>query len=103
MSVATVYSTLELFKELGVVQELSIRKRGKVCFDPHPDIHHHLLCRKCGKILNIEMDYPNDCPIFEKEGIKGCRVEEIQAYFYGVCSECLKSEGGQKGLSTLLV
>ena len=92
MSLATVYSTLELFKELGEVRELSIRKRDKVCFDPHPDIHHHLLCRTCGKILNIEMDYSNDCPIFEKEGVMGCRVEEIQAYFYGVCLECLKSE-----------
>jgi len=32
MSVATVYSTLELLKELGEIQELSIRKRGRACF-----------------------------------------------------------------------
>jgi hypothetical protein len=25
------------------------KKKGKACFDPNPDLHHHLLCRKCGK------------------------------------------------------
>jgi len=89
MSVATVYSTLKLLKELGEIQELSIRKRGKACFDPNPNIHHHLLCRKCGKIVNIEIDYPKNCPIIQKEIVNGCKVEEIQAYLYGICSECL--------------
>jgi Fur family peroxide stress response transcriptional regulator len=92
MSLATVYSTLELLKELGEVQELSIRKRGKVCFDPNPGLHHHLLCRKCGKILDIEFDHPSNCPIIAKENISGCKVEEIQAYLYGICSECLKKD-----------
>ncbi|MBW2003861.1 MAG: transcriptional repressor [Deltaproteobacteria bacterium] len=92
MSVATVYSTLKLLKELGEIQELSIRKRGKACFDPNPNIHHHLLCRKCGKIVNIEIDYPSNCPIMAKEDINGCKVEEMQAYLYGICSECLKKE-----------
>ena len=96
MSLATVYSTLELLKELGEVQELSIRKRGKVCFDPNPDLHHHLLCRKCGKILDIEFDHPKNCPILAKETINGCKVEEIQAYLYGICAECLKKERGKE-------
>lgn len=94
MSLATVYSTLELLKGLGEIQELSIRKRGKACFDPNPDIHHHLLCRKCGKILGIEFDYPRSCPILEKETINGCKIEEVQAYLYGICSECMEQEGG---------
>ena len=97
MSLATVYSTLELFKELGEVQELSIRKRGKVCFDPNPGLHHHLLCRRCGKILDIEFDHPSNCPIIAKENINGCKVEEIQAYLYGICSECLKKDREKKG------
>jgi Fur family peroxide stress response transcriptional regulator len=96
MSVATVYSTLELLKELGEIQELSIRKRGKVCFDPHPDLHHHLLCRKCGRVVNVEFDYPIDCPLIEKQVIHGCLIEEVQAYLYGLCPECVKSESEKK-------
>jgi Fur family peroxide stress response transcriptional regulator len=96
MSMATVYSTLELLKEFGEIQELSISKRGKACFDPIPDLHHHLLCGKCGMILNIEFDCPRKCPIIAKESIKGCKVQEVQAYLYGICSECLKKESGKK-------
>ncbi|MBW1674761.1 MAG: transcriptional repressor [Deltaproteobacteria bacterium] len=90
MSVATVYSTLKLLKELGEIQELSIRKRGKACFDPNPGLHH-------GKILDIEFDHPSNCPIIAKENIHGCKVEEIQAYLYGICSECLKKDREKKG------
>lgn len=97
MSLATVYSALELLKELGEIQELSIRKRGKACFDPNPDIHHHLLCRKCGKILSMEFDYPRTCPIIARDTINGCKIEEVQAYLYGICSECLKKESEKKG------
>jgi Fur family peroxide stress response transcriptional regulator len=97
MSLATVYSTLGLLKELGEVQELSIRKRGKVCFDPNPGLHHHLLCSKCGKILDIDFSHPSNCPIMAKESIDGCKVEEVQAYLYGICSECLKKDREKKG------
>ena len=96
MSVATVYSTLELLKELGEIQELSIRKRGKACFDPNPGLHHHLLCRKCGKILDVEFEHPSNCPIIAKETIDGCKVEEVQAYLYGICSECQRTESEEK-------
>lgn len=95
ISLATVYSTLELLKELGEIQELSIRKRGKACFDPNPDIHHHLLCRRCGRILSIEFEYPRSCPIIARDIINGCKIEEVQAYLYGVCSECMEREGEQ--------
>ena len=96
MSPATVYSTLELLKEFGEIQELSIRKRGKACFDPNPDIHHHLLCRKCGKILSIAFDYPRTCPIIARDVINGCKIEEVQAYLYGICSECMERESGKR-------
>ncbi|MCK4307384.1 transcriptional repressor [candidate division WOR-3 bacterium] len=95
MSMATVYSTLELLKELGEIQELSIRKRGKACFDSNPKLHHHFLCRKCGKITDVEVD----CPIIKKGWVDECKVEEAQAYLYGVCSECLKKEKSKKDKS----
>jgi Fur family peroxide stress response transcriptional regulator len=96
MSLATVYSALELLKELGEIQELSIRKRGKACFDPNPDIHHHLLCRKCGKIVSIAFDYPRTCPIIARDIINGCKIEEVQAYLYGICSECMDRKSGKR-------
>lgn len=87
MSQATVYSTLELLKKIGEIQELYIRK-DKACFDPRPDPHHHFLCRRCGKIFDIEVN----CPIFAAGSIEGHKVEEVQAYLYGICASCLKKD-----------
>lgn len=86
MSIATVYSTLELLKEIGEIQELSIMRRGKACFDPHTTPHHHFMCKKCEKIIDIDVE----CPMCGKELKNGYQVEEMQAYFYGLCPECLK-------------
>lgn len=88
MSKATVYSTLKLLNEKGEVQELSIRKRGEVCFDPDPQLHHHFLCTECGSVQDIMLDCPSECPIIASKDIKGNQVDEIQAYLYGKCADC---------------
>lgn len=88
MSPATVYSTLQLLTEMGEIQELHIRG-DKANYDPIPKRHHHLLCRICGRIVDVEID---GCPITNNKTIRGHRIEEVQAYIYGVCSECLKRE-----------
>ena len=91
MSKATVYSTLKLLVELGEIQKLSICKQGKARYDHSSHLHHHLLCRKCGKIVNIETECPDTaCPIIKSSEVQGCKVEEMQAYLYGLCSECAK-------------
>lgn len=92
MSPATVYSTLQLLKEIGEIQELHIRG-DKANYDPVPQRHHHLLCKKCGRIVDVEID---GCPITNNKTIRGHRIEEVQAYIYGVCSECLKKERNAK-------
>lgn len=91
MSPATVYSTLQLLKEMGEVQELHIRG-DKACYDPIPERHHHLLCHSCGRLIDVEVD----CPVIQNEKIGGHKVEEVQAYLYGVCAGCLKKQKTQK-------
>jgi Fe2+ or Zn2+ uptake regulation protein len=83
ISRATIYSCLDTLKQAGVTQELTIRKEMSY-YDFDPCSHHHLLCRECGRIFDVEIS----CPIAEKEEVKGHRVDEVQAYFYGVCREC---------------
>lgn len=85
VSLATVYTILETFKNSELLQELSIRK-GKACFDPYVESHHHLLCRICDKIYDIDID----CKVAQKKMVAGHRVEDVQAYFYGVCKNCQK-------------
>jgi Fe2+ or Zn2+ uptake regulation protein len=37
------------------------------------------------------MALADGCPMIARENTKGCKVEEVQAYLYAICSECLKS------------
>src|ERR671928_1933342 len=50
ISLPTVYATLELFEELGIARRVTGGRRpgGPVLYDPRPDPHHHLVCRRCG-------------------------------------------------------
>ncbi|MEW5817217.1 MAG: transcriptional repressor [Spirochaetota bacterium] len=81
LSLATVYNTLETLKEIGDLQELSIDAERKR-FDPNPNLHHHFLCTRCGRVLDIFRDF-NLAPPLEK-----VKVRNYQINFYGLCDQC---------------
>jgi len=85
LSQATVYTSLQVLRKAGEIQELSILKE-KTCFDSNPKPHHHFYCQECKRVLDIEIS----CPVAEKGWIDGHKVKEVQGYFYGICSRCLK-------------
>lgn len=91
ISLATIYSVLELLEKQGLIRELRIRK-DKKDFDSRIDLHHHLLCRKCARIIDIDIPLCNSLKNME---IEGNIIEEAQGYFYGVCKKCRKSLKGE--------
>ena len=91
ISLATVYRTLRLFKELGLVEE---RRLGQVyCRYEMKDSaeHQHLVCRSCGKVIEFES------PLIRKlvEALKrehGFNLAKVELYMEGYCKECAKEE-----------
>lgn len=84
MSFATVYNTLERLRERGGLLELTIdpsRKR----YDPNTDPHHHLICLKCKRIVDVKADFKLNVP---EEQRKDFKVTGTHVEFYGVCPEC---------------
>lgn len=55
LSLATVYNTLELLEEEGLVVRITARD-GETYFDPTVEPHHHADCSECGEILDMEVD-----------------------------------------------
>lgn len=84
MSLATVYKTLDTMKEKGYLQELTIDKDRKH-YDPDTAQHHHLICIKCKKIVDIKKDFSIEVPDEYKGSFEltGTNIE-----FYGICPEC---------------
>src|ERR687884_2266333 len=54
LSLPTVYATLELFEELGVVRRVA-GGPGPVLWDPRPEEHQHFACRRCGRVLDLDV------------------------------------------------
>ena len=52
LSRATVYNTLNLFTEKGLLRELVLAE-GKVVFDPKLEPHHHFLDEDTGEIVDV--------------------------------------------------
>lgn len=88
MSVSTVYNTLDVLKENGDVQELTIDPRKKR-YGPVNTPHNHLMCNKCRHIVDINKEFKFTLPSSMTEGFEltGNHVE-----FFGFCSNCRKKQ-----------
>ena len=89
ISLATVYKTLDLLKELGEVLEIGLRDDSHYDGNkPYP--HPHLICMKCQKIMDGELDVAVGNIVQEVEQSFGFRVIKHQLDFYGLCPDCQK-------------
>lgn len=84
ISLATVYNTMDTLKERGKVTELSIDTRKKR-FDPNPNTHHHLICTRCGTILDVFVEFPL---VLSEEETRGFKIIGNHVDFYGICGTC---------------
>lgn len=88
MSLATVYNTMETLKEQGRIVELSIDP-GKKRFDPNVEPHHHLICTRCSKIVDIFTEFPLG---LTKDEMHGFEIIGNHVDFYGICGDCAAAE-----------
>ena len=91
IGLATVYRSLELLSNLGILQKMEF---GDGCSryevnatNPSEHHHHHLICTKCGKVTEFEDDLLDDLEN-DIEQKMGFHVENHQVKFYGICKEC---------------
>ena len=87
ISRTSVYNTLNVFYEKGIVTPLFITGL-EARFDINISPHHHFLCEKCGRIIDLDIE----CDYFKKGNVKGHRIIELHGYFKGTCRECLKKK-----------
>lgn len=53
VSLGTIYRTLDILRELGLVQVFS-HAGSAARFEAVLEKHHHLLCTHCGELVNVE-------------------------------------------------
>jgi Fe2+ or Zn2+ uptake regulation protein len=87
LSKTTVYNSLEILEKYGIIQSITI-SGSEHRYDFKEGMHHHFLCKKCGRIIDIDIKCPNLGKILEC----GHKVDEVHGYFKGICKKCMKRE-----------
>jgi Fe2+ or Zn2+ uptake regulation protein len=105
VSLKTVYQTLHDLAELGEISALDLGT-GSARFDPNVEsIHHHVVCRSCGKVRDVDADFPGlhmpsgaapgfNVPGFNVPGfnVPGFNVLSAEVVFRGLCDECQEDQ-----------
>jgi len=87
LSKTTVYNILKSFVEKKIISAITITG-SEVRYDANITPHHHFLCTKCGRIIDLDLKCPFEMQ--DKNRVLGHRVEEVHGYLKGICKECLK-------------
>ena len=85
LSLSTVYRTVKLLKELGLVQ-LSDLGKGHHHYELGLTEHYHFICLGCGKVVEI----PSTSAFQELAEKRGFEVIGAEVQLVGYCTKCCK-------------
>jgi len=87
VDLVSIYRSLELFIQIGIVNAVEFgdgKKRYELNNPFHH--HHHLICRKCGTVKDIELDEKILLTQIKKK--TKFKIVQHQLEFFGLCPHC---------------
>lgn len=98
VNLSTVYRTLELLEDLGLVTHTHLGHGAQIYHTADQPAHVHLVCRGCGKIVEADVEAAE--PLVERlTADYGFTTDVRHLAVFGHCSECSAKErsGGRGG------
>jgi Fe2+ or Zn2+ uptake regulation protein len=86
VSLPTVYATLELLEQLGLVRRVSVAA-GSTVYDGRIEEHHHLVCRSCGAITDVEAPVDR-AGLLAAAHASGFAPDYSEVVVTGLCASC---------------
>jgi Fur family peroxide stress response transcriptional regulator len=90
VSRATVFRTLESFARLGIVAR-ACHPGGSVRYDRRTDRHHHLVCLRCDRVIDISDARLDALPVPDTRRF-GFVISDFKVQLRGLCRECREQE-----------
>ena len=90
ISLATVYKTLETFERYGIITMVT-PLHNTVRYDTMTQPHHHIVCVKCKKVIDLFDDRLIDLPVPEKV-TEDNRLISFSIQYNVVCAECRRQK-----------
>jgi Fe2+ or Zn2+ uptake regulation protein len=91
VSLPTIYASLDALEEAGLVRRVAAG-RGRALYDSRPVDHHHLVCRRCGAVEDLDADVALN-PAVASARKHGFDVDGAEVVVHGLCSRCRADSG----------
>ena len=87
VTIATVYSTLTMLEDVGIVRELPFQRQSR--YDANLSPHVNLVCVSCGNVVDAEVGQETVIELQDLvDGETDFQVASQRVDFYGWCSGC---------------
>lgn len=91
ISQQAVYDALGMLVKKGLVRRIQPAGSPALYEDRIGDNHHHLICRTCGKTVDVDCAV-GEAPCLTAAGNSGFVVDEAEVIYWGVCPDCLPAK-----------
>ena len=100
ISKATIYRNLSILSDEGKIGRVESFANGEVHYDHRTDKHYHGHCRKCGRVVDIDLSYDNDFVAKALPMEDGFSITSHELIFEGICRDCREKEkkNGTEGI-----
>src|SRR3954471_15790227 len=89
LSLPTVYATLDLFEDLGLVRRVDAGGPAAL-FDPRTEPHAHFACRSCGAVSDLEAAVDARAAQVAARAT-GAEPDHVEVVLRGLCGACRAS------------
>lgn len=88
-SMPTVYATLDLLVELGLVRRIDTGA-GAALYDAGTEPHQHTVCRRCGRVDDLDFEVDAEA-LGRASGNAGFTAQAIEIIVAGICPDCARA------------
>ena len=87
VNVSTIYRTLEVLEELGLVRHAHLSDRAPTYHSVTDHVHFHLVCRNCHRVVSVDPEVlaPFASRLREEQGFV---IDVGHLAIFGECVEC---------------
>lgn len=92
IGLATVYRNIQILNRLGIIEKISFDDkdiRYEIFYEEIPLHHYHLICKQCGEVDEIELDFVER---YQEQLVreKGFDAVDAKIKIYGICKKCME-------------
>jgi Fur family ferric uptake transcriptional regulator len=88
ISLQSVYDTLALLAAEGLIRRIQPAGSPARFEDRVADNHHHLICRICGRTVDVDCAV-GSAPCLTAVDGQGYEIDEAEVVYWGRCPECV--------------